>query len=438
MKTCHYVSSPMNALSGEINVPGDKSISHRAIIFGAIAVGKTIINGCLMGEDCLATLQAFLDMGVVIEQTNLSCLVIHGVGKYGLKKPHQAINCGNSGTSMRLLAGLLAAQSFDTLLTGDNSLLRRPMKRISHPLQQMGALLETHDGCAPLVIQGGKNLQGITYDMPEASAQVKSCLLLAGLYASGETMLFEPQITRDHTERMLTTFSYPFDKSHQYIRINNKYECQGVELHIPGDLSSAAFFIVAATLIPQSKLWIRGVGINPTRTGILQILRQMGAHIQICNQRWYGEEPVADLYITHASLKGIDIPSALVPLAIDEFPILLIAAACARGQTLLQGANELRFKESDRIHMMANGLRQLSIEVNELDDGICIQGGALQGGVVDSGGDHRIAMAFAVAGALASTPVTILQCGNIATSFPNFLTLANQINMMIRETDDAI
>jgi 3-phosphoshikimate 1-carboxyvinyltransferase len=436
MNACHYLSKSVDFLRGDIHVPGDKSISHRAIMLGSIAKGTTTISGFLDGEDCLATLRAFQAMGVRIEGPVAQRVVIDGVGKYGLEKPTQAMDCGNSGTSMRLLGGLLAAQAFDSELTGDASLLKRPMERISRPLLQMGADIMTHEGKPPLVIRGGQTLRGITYEMPEASAQVKSCLLLAGMYAEGETRIIEPGLTRDHTERMLVAFSYPIHKSDNAIIVNNANECQGADIIVPGDISSAAFFIVAATIIPGSELFIRNVGINPTRIGIIHILKRMGAHIGIHNKRLCGEEPVADLYVQAAPLEGIDIPAAMVPIAIDEFPAIFIAAACARGQTILHGAKELRCKESDRISTMADGLNQLGIEAQALDDGIFIRGGVLQGGTVDSRHDHRIAMSFAIAGAVAQAPIKILNCANVATSFPTFINTASQINMAIQEIND--
>lgn len=436
MNLLDFVSSPVKAIQGDITVPGDKSISHRAIIFGAIARGTTTINGFLEGEDCLATLKAFQAMGVTIEGPVDRQVVIHGVGKNGLKKPKNAIDCGNSGTSMRLLAGLLAAQSFDSELNGDASLQKRPMERVSRPLMQMGAEITTTEGRPPLHIRGGRTLQGMTYEMPEASAQVKSCLLLAGMYAEGETRVIETGLTRDHTERMLTTFSYPIQKAENTITINSESDCLGTDILVPGDLSSAAFFIVAATLIPGSELLIRNVGINPTRTGIIQILTRMGADIRLNNKRLCGEEPVADLVVKHAQLEGIDIPASLVPLAIDEFPVIFIAAACAKGQTLLHGAKELRWKESDRIGAMVEGLHQLGIEAQAFEDGLSINGGELQGGKVNSYHDHRIAMAFAIAGAVAKSSVTIKDCVNVATSFPTFVQTANAIKLAIKELRD--
>lgn len=438
MSRLNLVSHPVNSIKGEITVPGDKSISHRSIIFGAIAKGITTVKGFLDGEDCLATLKAFKSMGVVIDGPHEQEVVIHGVGKYGLTKPDVVLDCGNSGTSMRLLAGLLAAQSFDSELTGDESLLKRPMLRISKPLAQMGAVITTHDGKPPIVLTGGNKLKAIDYVMPEASAQVKSCILLAGLYAEGTTSITETGVSRDHTERMLKTFSYPVDINKNNIKIDAKSECQGTNITVPGDISSAAFFIVAATIIPGSDLLIRNVGINPTRTGVLHILKDMGADITILNQRSYGEEPVADLRIKAAKLKGITIAESMVPLAIDEFPILFVAAACAEGKTILHGARELRLKESDRIGAMAKGLEKLGIVTQVFDDGIQIDGGIVQGGVVDSLGDHRIAMSFAIAGAIAKQSITVTDCSNVATSFPDFVLTANTVDFRIEDIIDNV
>ncbi|HAT1879271.1 TPA: 3-phosphoshikimate 1-carboxyvinyltransferase [Legionella pneumophila] len=429
----NFISKPVVCLKGEITVPGDKSISHRSIIFGAIAIGTSVIDGFLDGEDCIATLKAFQSMGVRIEGPDKQRVIIHGVGKYGLKQPQNIIDCGNSGTSMRLLAGLLAAQQFDSQLTGDESLLKRPMLRISRPLSQMGADVTTQDGKPPILIKGGKKLNGIHYVMPEASAQVKSCLLLAGMYAEGQTKITENAVSRDHTERMLRTFSYPVQIQDGVIVIDRNGECHGTRLNIPGDISSAAFFIVAASITPGSDILIRNVGINPTRTGIIHILTEMGADIKVLNQRAYGEEPVADLHIRYSQLKGIDIPASMVPLAIDEFPVIFIAAACAQGKTTLHGAKELRLKESDRIGAMVDGLNQLGVHAEGFDDGILIEGGSIQGGEVNSRGDHRIAMSFAIAGAVASAPVTIKNCANVATSFPSFVTTANILHFQIEE-----
>lgn len=433
--THSLVSCPVQSLKGTITVPGDKSISHRAVLFGAIAEGMTTITGCLNAEDCMATKAAFRSMGVTIADASNDSLVIHGVGKYGLRAPKEPIQCGNSGTTMRLLAGLLAAQSFDSELIGDASLQKRPMRRISDPLTQMGADIATTQGCPPLRIRGGHPLHGLSYDMPISSAQVKSCIILAGLYAEGHTSVTEQLPTRDHTERMLKAFSYPVLLNGRTLTVNQKHVCRGTTIRVPGDISSAAFFIVAATLIPHADLWIRDVGINATRTGIIDILTHMGANIEIVNQRIWGEELVADLHIQHAPLRGIEIPATCVPSAIDEFPAIFIAASCAIGTTILHGAEELRHKESDRVAAMVDGLRTLGISACTKESTVSIEGGILQGGVIDSRHDHRIAMAFAIAGAKATSPVTIRQSENIKTSFPNFVEAANSIQLHIQELD---
>lgn len=429
----NFLSMPGNSLKGEITVPGDKSISHRAIMLGAIAEGVTQVNGFLQGDDCLATLTAFRAMGVSIEDTKDGALSIRGVGKYGLQAPHGVIDCGNSGTTIRLLSGLLAAQRFDTVLTGDASLKKRPMTRVSRPLQNMGAKIETDGGCPPIQIYGRQTLHGICYEMPEASAQVKSCILLAGLYATGKTQVVEPEPTRDHTELMLKAFSYPVTRVQNVITIDASHECQGTRIDVPGDLSSAAFFIVGAMITPGSQLLIRNVGINPTRTGIITILKKMGGNIVLHNVRQYGAEPVADIEVSYSDLRGIEIPEETVPLAIDEFPILFIAAACAKGTTQLRGAAELRVKESDRIGAMAEGLIKLGIDAQATPDGMIIQGGRIGGGEVNSYHDHRIAMAFSMAGVIASQPILIQHCDNVSTSFPGFVETANQVQMNMRQ-----
>lgn len=426
-------SKVSRALIGSITVPGDKSISHRSIILGAIAKGQTTVENFLEGEDCLSTLKAFQLMGVAIERPTSQHLLIHGVGKLGLKKPTGLVDCGNSGTSIRLLAGLLSAQPFDTTLIGDASLSKRPMQRVSKPLTMMGANIATTEGGPPLLIKATSSLQGIAYEMPEASAQVKSCLLLAGMYAKGTTTVLEPGLTRNHTENMLDSFSYPLEIHGNSISISSKSECIGTHITVPGDISSAAFYIVAAILIPDSQLTINNVGINPTRTGILEILTRMGATIRLTNQRFYGKEPVADIKVCYSELQGISIPSNLVPLAIDEFPIIFIAAAQAKGKTILHGASELRGKESDRISVMAKGLNTLGINAEALPDGISITGGQIVGGSVESHHDHRIAMAFTVAGWVSKREVFIEGCETIATSFPNFLSIAKSLNLAIEE-----
>lgn len=427
-----FISSPSGALSGVLHVPGDKSISHRALLLGAIAEGETRIQHLLMGEDNLATLGALRALGVTIHVDEQ--VVVQGVGLHGFTAPDHPLDLGNSGTGMRLMAGLLAAQRFSTQLVGDASLTRRPMRRIADPLKQMGAQVTlSAQGTPPIHIEGGHALQPITFTLPVASAQVKSCLLLAGLYASGTTRLTEPAVSRDHTERLLKQFGCPITQNGLTVSLTGPARLFASEVIVPGDISSAAFFMVAAAMTPGSDILLSRVGINPTRTGVIDILRRMGADIRFENERLLGQEPVADIRVRYAPLKGIDIPVACVPLAIDEFPILFIAAACASGQTVLRGAEELRVKESDRLDAMARGLTALGISVDVLPDGLIIEGGTLQGGMVDSAGDHRIAMAFSIAGNVAEAPVTILDTENVATSFPTFLSDANAIGLSVRE-----
>ncbi|MCD5971694.1 bifunctional prephenate dehydrogenase/3-phosphoshikimate 1-carboxyvinyltransferase [Pseudomonas quasicaspiana] len=429
-----FLASPGGSVSGRVRVPGDKSISHRSIMLGSLAEGITEVEGFLEGEDALATLQAFRDMGVVIEGPHHGRLTIHGVGLNGLKSAPGPIYLGNSGTSMRLLAGLLAAQSFDSTLTGDASLSRRPMGRVAEPLRAMGAVIETAaEGRPPLKIKGGQTLNGLTYEMPIASAQVKSSLLLAGLYGQGTTTVIEPAPTRDHTERMLRGFGQPVTVDGAKVSVESGSGLTAARIEVPADISSAAFFMVAASIAGGSDLVLEHVGINPTRTGVIDILRLMGADITLENQREAGGEPVADVRVRSASLKGIEIPEALVPLAIDEFPVIFVAAACAQGRTVLRGAQELRVKESDRIQAMADGLLTLGISVEPTPDGIIIDGGQIGGGVVNAQGDHRIAMAFSVAALRAAAPIQIHDCANVATSFPNFLALSAQVGMRVAQ-----
>ena len=433
-KTITFTVQPGGTLQGEARVPGDKSISHRSIMLGSLAEGVTHVTGFLEAEDALATLQAFRDMGVDIEGPTNGELIIHGVGKHGLKAPQKPLYLGNSGTSMRLLSGLLAGQSFDSVLTGDKSLSGRPMKRVTDPLSKMGAVIETtENGTAPLHIKGqaGK-LNGIDYQMPMASAQVKSCLLLAGMYAEGRTSVTEPAPTRDHTERMLTGFSYPLDKQGAKVTISAEGSLKAADIDVPSDISSAAFFLVGASIAPGSDILLKHVGINPTRTGVIEILRLMGANIEVLNERVVGGEPVADLHVCASNLKGIDIPENLVPLAIDEFPVLFVAAACAQGRTRLTGAEELRVKESDRIQVMADGLQILGVDAQPTPDGMIVQGGTIGSGVVDSHGDHRIAMAFSIAGLRAEGPIVINDCENVNTSFPEFVDIAQALGLDLR------
>jgi len=428
-----FLAEPGGSLSGHLRVPGDKSISHRSIMLGSLAEGTTEVDGFLEGEDALATIQAFRDMGVVIEGPNQGRVTVHGVGLHGLKPPPGPIYLGNSGTSMRLLAGLLAAQPFDTTLTGDASLSKRPMNRVAKPLREMGAVIETAaEGHPPLTIRGGQKLSGMHYDMPMASAQVKSCLLLAGLYAAEKTSVAEPAPTRDHTERMLQGFGYPVHVDGNTATVESGHGLRATQIEVPADISSSAFFMVAASIAPGSDIMLEHVGVNPTRTGVIDILRLMGASIELSNQREVGGEPVADIRVRAAQLHGIDIPEHLVPLAIDEFPVLFVAASCAVGRTTLRGAEELRVKESDRIQVMADGLQALGVDATPTADGIVIEGGAaLGGGEVWAHGDHRIAMSFSVAALRATAPIRIHDCANVATSFPNFLTLAERAGMRV-------
>ncbi len=434
-----FIAEPGGALRGCIRVPGDKSISHRAIMFGALADGVTTVTGFLQGEDCLATLRAFRAMGVRIDGPDQGRVVVRGVGLRGLRAPAGPLDMGNSGTSMRLMSGILAGQAFDTVLTGDASLSRRPMRRVTEPLARMGARIESAaQGTAPLRIRGGQRLTGIDYPLPVASAQIKSCLLLAGLYAEGVTRVTEPAPTRDHTERMLQGFGYPLARaSDRTVAVTGGGRLTATDIDVPADISSAAFFLVGASLAPGSDLLLEHVGINPTRTGVIDILRLMGADVEILNPRLAGGEPVADLRVRHAPLRGVRIPETLVPLAIDEFPALFIAAACAGGETVLTGAQELRVKESDRIQVMADGLTALGIAAVPTPDGIVIQGGALSGGTVDSHGDHRIAMSFAIAALRAAGPVSIRDCANVNTSFPGFVALARSAGLALREREAA-
>ena len=427
-----FVAQPGGGAHGNIRVPGDKSISHRTIMLGSLAEGTTEVDGFLEGEDALATIQAFRDMGVVIEGPVEGRVVIHGVGLHGLQQPPGPIYVGNSGTTMRLLAGILAGQEFDSTLTGDASLSKRPMNRIANPLREMGAVIETaEEGRPPLTIRGGQKLSGIHYDMPMASAQVKSCLLLAGLYAQGNTSVTEPAPTRDHSERMLQGFGYPVEVHESTIKIESGHQLSATRIEVPGDISSAAFFMVAACIAEDADVLLEHVGINPTRTGVIDILKLMGADISIERVRVVGGERVADIRVRGSQLKGIEIPQELVPLAIDEFPVLFIAAACAEGRTTLRGAEELRVKECDRIEVMADGLRTLGVQVETLPDGIIIDGGPMGGGEVWAHGDHRIAMSFSVASLRAGLPIRIHGSQHVATSFPNFLQLCARLGMRV-------
>lgn len=433
MSQINYSVKPGGQLSGSFRVPGDKSISHRSIMFGAIADGTTHVTGFLQGEDSLNTLRAFRSMGVEIEGPDeTGNVTIHGVGIDGLKQPAGDIDLGNSGTSIRLMSGLLSGQSFDVVLSGDRSLSRRPMKRVTDPLSDMGAMIETDEGGRPpLKIHGGSHLKGVDYILPMASAQVKSCLLLAGMYAEGVTCVTEPATTRDHTERMLNAFSYPVVTEGNKMCIEGGGRLKACDIDVPADISSAAFFLVGASIAENSDITLQHVGVNPTRTGIIDILKLMGANIELFNKRIVGGEPVADIRVRSAELKGIDVPEELVPLAIDEFPVLFVAAACAKGRTVVTGAEELRVKESDRIQVMADGLQAIGVDAVPTADGMVVNGGTIKGGDVHSRDDHRIAMAFTMAGLRSESEIRIEDCENVNTSFPDFTGVCSRAGIQV-------
>ncbi|MGH8042898.1 MAG: 3-phosphoshikimate 1-carboxyvinyltransferase [Rudaea sp.] len=420
-----WIGAPSGPLCGELRVPGDKSISHRAIMLAALAEGVTHIHGFLEGEDTLATAEAFAQMGVRIDVPQSGTRVVHGVGLHGLRGPNAAIDCGNAGTGMRLLSGILAAQTFDSTLIGDASLSRRPMQRVIEPLMKMGAQIRAGEGgLPPLRFGGGRVLHGIDYTVPVASAQVKSAILLAGLYAHGTTRVCEPHPTRDYTERMLADFGWPVEFGDGWGQLQGGHRLHASDIDVPADFSSAAFFLVAATLVPGSELCLRGVGMHPRRTGLLRVLQAMGADIHQSDPRTCGGGAVVDLIVRHAPLHGIDVPVEAVADMIDEFPILFVAAALAQGTTRIRGAAELRVKESDRIAVMARALRALGIRIEESPDGATIKGGRLVGSDADAAGDHRCAMSLAVAAQCAGAEVRIRDCANVATSFPGFVETA--------------
>lgn len=428
-----FIVQPGGSLNGEIRVPGDKSISHRSIMLGSLAEGTTTVQGFLEGDDSLATLNAFRQLGVNIQGPDNGKVVIEGVGMNGLTATDAPLDLGNSGTSMRLLSGLFAGQNMEITLIGDESLSVRPMRRVTVPLASMGADIGTNDkGTAPLYIHAVEKLQAISYELPVASAQVKSAVLLAGLYATGITQVTEPAPTRDHTERMLQGFGYEVSRQGNVISLTGGGKLTACDIDVPADISSAAFFLVGASIAENSDLTLQHVGMNPTRDGVINILRLMGADISVLNERVIGGEPVADLRVKSSPLKGIRIPEDQVPLAIDEFPALFVAAACAEGETVLTGAKELRVKESDRIQAMADGLQILGVDAQPTPDGIVIQGGEITGGEVDSLGDHRIAMSFAIAALRASGQIDIKDCENVNTSFPNFAGLATAAGLAVQ------
>ena len=441
-----WIAGPGRSLHGDARVPGDKSISHRALMLAAIADGSSRISGFLEGEDTRATAAILQQLGVRIETPADGERIVHGVGKHGLRGSDAALDCANAGTAMRLLCGLLAGQGFDSVLVGDASLSRRPMARVIEPLRRMGArIIGSADGCSPIRIDSNNILQSIDIETDIASAQLKSAILLAGLYADGTTTVREPHPTRDYTERMLAAFGYPIDFSPGIAALQGGHRLRAIDVAVPADFSSAAFFIVAACVIPGSDLHLRAVGMNPRRTGLMTVLRSMGAEIieekiagpgsSAADAHEHGE-PLADLHVRFAPLHGVDVPQEMVADMIDEFPILFAAAALADGVTTIRGASELRVKESDRIACMAAGLRAFGVAIDETPDGAVIHGigtnGALRAGTVDSHGDHRIAMSFAVAAQRADGDVRIADCANVATSFPGFADLATGLGMNLR------
>ncbi|MEL7186840.1 MAG: 3-phosphoshikimate 1-carboxyvinyltransferase [Pseudomonadota bacterium] len=424
--------SPAKIGTASVTVPGDKSVSHRSLMLGSIAEGRTEVRGFLAGEDCLATMAAMRQLGVDIQQHSETELVVEGVGLHGLKGSSEALDLGNSGTAMRLMAGLLAGQRFDSTLTGDESLSGRPMGRIVEPLTKMGAAIESDcDGTPPLQIAGGLNLRGIHYDLPVASAQVKSAVLLAGLYATGETSVTEPEVTRNHTELMLETMGVGVSRDGGRIAVQGGQSLTGCAVQVPADLSSAAFVMLAVLLAEDADVLIQNVGVNPTRTGVIDILLEMGANISLENPRLLGKEPAADIRVKSSQLTGIRVDPAKVSLAIDEFPVLFVAAASAAGTTVFAGLEELRVKESDRIGAMADGLQRLGVAVEETPDGAIIHGGRFTGGTVYSYTDHRVAMSLAVAGTVADEGVIVEEVDNVETSFPGFRAVMNGIGANI-------
>jgi 3-phosphoshikimate 1-carboxyvinyltransferase len=434
----YFEARPAGRVSGAVAVPGDKSISHRSLMLSGIAQGTSEVSGFLASEDCLATMAAMRSLGVRIEQRSPTHVMIHGVGLRGLRGAGRALDMGNAGTAMRLFTGLLSAQSFDSQLIGDASLMKRPMERVAKPLREMGADVRTHEGTPPVDIGGGRGLHGIDYRMPVASAQVKSAVLLAALFADSATTVVAPAVTRDHSERMLLSCGVRLDIEGLRVTLHPPQQLAAQRIEVPGDFSSAAFLIVAGLLgASAGGLLIENVGLNPTRTGLLDILRSMGAQIDIVNPR-EGAEPMADLKVHASALRGVRVPADLVPLAIDELPVLFIAAACATGETVVTGAEELRVKESDRIAAMSAGLTALGVTHTVLPDGMRIEGrgegAAFGGGEIDSHGDHRIAMSFAVASLRASKPLVVRDVANVATSFPGFVDLARSVGLDVRES----
>lgn len=422
------INKAINPLRGTIAVPGDKSISHRAVMLGALAKGTTRIRNFLQGADCLSTIGCFSHMGITVDNLGDEVLV-HGKGLHGLSAPDQVLDVGNSGTTTRLISGILAGQSFESELTGDASIQSRPMKRIIRPLSSMGAKVESirGNGCVPLRICGGP-LSGIHYDSPVASAQVKSCVLLAGLYADAPTSVTEPWVSRDHTERMLARFGARVETRDTTATVWPGPSLTAADLCVPGDISSAAYFIAAALLVPGSEVLIRNVGINPTRDGLLRVCRAMGADITMENVQEASGEPCADLLVRHSNLSGTTVEGALIPTLIDELPVVAILAAFAQGTTVIRNAEELKVKESNRLDIMVTELRAMGCDIEGTEDGMIIRGGhPLTGTIIDSRLDHRIAMAFAIAGLASEGTTEILRSDCVDISYPGFFRDLQQL-----------
>lgn len=428
-----FLVQPGGSLRGQPRVPGDKSISHRALLLGAIARGETRISNFLESADCLATLNVLRALGVSVEHERPGEVRVSGAGRTGLAAPAVTLDCGNSGTSMRLLSGLLAGQAFTAMLDGDESLRRRPMRRVIEPLTRMGARIESRGDCAPLIVHGRRPLGALRYKLPVASAQVKSAILLAGLYADGEAWLHEPGVSRDHTERMFQCFGCDVLRDDAWLGVRGGEELRAADVNVPCDLSAAAFFLAGAAMTPGAAIRIENVGVNPTRDGVLRLLRRMGAAVELHNMRQLGAEPVADIEVRSSELQGVEIDAGDVPLAIDELPALMVAAAAAHGRTVLRGAGELRVKESDRLTALAEGLRTLGVPVELFVDGMQVTGvRQFRGGAIESFGDHRIAMAFSIAALRAMQPLIIRDCRNVDTSFPDFVAVAREAGLDIR------
>lgn len=414
-------------LKGTIKIPGDKSISHRAVMFGSLAKGDTEITGFLKGDDCMSTISCFKKLGIKIDVTD-DKVIVHGKGLKGLSAPSKTLDVGNSGTTIRLISGILSAQNFDSVLNGDSSIQKRPMKRVINPLSQMGASIEsTNDGFAPLTIHGRK-LKAIEYTMPVASAQVKSAILLASLFAEGTTVINEPVASRDHTEIMLNYFGADIKNNNGVITSSPVEELYGKNLEVPGDISSAAFFMVAGLIVPNSHIVIENVGINPTRTGIIDALKAMGGYVKVINERKSGGELVGDIEVKTSHLKATTLEGSIIPRMIDEIPVFAVAALCAEGTTYVKDASELKVKESNRIAAMSAELGKMGVKITETDDGMIIEGNQkLKGNTVYSHLDHRVAMSCAIAALIAEGSTTITDADCVGISFPDFYDLLEKL-----------